>query len=88
MKKLLHLNSGIYVESHDKHVSNQNLSNIYELFKLIYEIVKENSKINVVFSILDDSTQIKEFQKVLSWERDDILYFAESMFKGLKKSYF
>ena len=84
MKKLLHLNSHIYVESHDKHMSNQTFGGIYELFKLIYEIVEDYSKIEEIITIFDASNKIKEFQKALSWEREDILYFAEAMFKGLK----
>ena len=57
---------------------------MHELFKEIYEIVENNSKLEEIISILDNSTQIKEFQKLLSWEREDIIYFAESIFKGMK----
>lgn len=84
LEKLLNLNSKIYIESHDQHMSKQSLNEIYELFKIIFEKVKSLSQIEDIIAVLDASSRIEELMGSLSWERDDLIYYVNSFFKGLK----
>lgn len=82
-EKLLNLNSRIYIESHDKHMSKQTLIGIYELSKIIFEKVKSHSKIEDVITDLDTSSRIEELLESLSLERDELIHNVNSFFKGL-----
>lgn len=83
LEDLLKLKSRVYVESHDKHMSHLALRNTYDLLKFIFAIVRSTDSLDKIQAEVVLSEPIEDLRKILSWERDDILYFAEAFFKGL-----
>ncbi|WP_371802500.1 MBL fold metallo-hydrolase [Candidatus Lokiarchaeum ossiferum] len=83
LEDLLASDCDTYIESHDKHFSRTTLNEMYDLFKLIYEIVKSTPNLDEIQAAVEASNPIETLRISLSWEKDDISYFAEAFFKGL-----